>query len=330
MDVAIQNRAMARSLRILTFAGRPQWLAAVTAIGHRWDVVETPAGGYDEWWARTRALPAPARAVRPLQAAMALTRGAYDLVVCHDVDERRWIGQTPTPIVAVFHARETLAALFGDGRAALDPEGGALWDGTHRVFASEEGRRTWGERGEVIVPGVPLNGVPWDGSDARVLVVGDFLNLLAPINGSSALDAVVEGLPTTVRGLNPGVEERAPTPAALAEAMRTHRVFLHASQSPVQEGYSHALLLAMAAGMPVVSLAHPESPIVDGVNGFVSADPQVLRARVEALLADHACAARLGAAARDTVRRAFPLTTFQARWRALVERVTSDRHPRVA
>ena len=331
MDVAIQNRAMTRSLRLLTFAGHPAWLAAAVSIGHRWDVVVPTSGGLGTWWARTHALPPGTRAVRPLQAAVALARGAYDLVICHDTARRIWAGPTETPVACVFHVRVPLAALIGDGRADLIARAGALWATTHRVFVSDAVRESWGDEGDVIAPGVAVPpAVRPEPTEPRVLVAGDFLALLAPINGSPIVESVVEGLPVTVMGLNPGIDDSGPVPGAMAQAMRTHRVFLHASHASLQEGHSRALLDAMAAGMPIVAVAHPDSPIIDGVNGYISDNPAVLRARLEQLLADDTLAARLGAAARATVVERFPLATFQARWRELVGTLTMARRTHVA
>ncbi len=314
---------MARPLRILTFAGHPGWLAAATSMGHRWDVVQPAGAALAEWWTAAHSLPAGARPVRATHAAVGLARGSYDAVICHDPADRLWVGATRAPVISVFHIPEPLAALFGDGRNEVARRvTGPLRDAA-RVFVSDGVRAGWGGTGDIIPPGIPVNDGPWDGGTPRVLILGDFLELLAPINGSTLLDPIVEGLPVTVLGLNPGTRERVPSPAEIRDAMHTHRVLLSISIAPFQPGLSMPLLRAMAAGMPVVSLAHPEGPITDGVDGFAHAEPSVLRARVMALLGDHALAARMGAAGRETVRARFPLDVFQARWQALLERVTT-------
>ncbi len=321
---------MSRPLRILTFAGHPDWLAAAAAIGHRWDVVQPAAAGLGEWWTAAHALPANARPVRATHAAVGLSRGSYDAVVCHDPTDRLWVGATRSPVVSVFHVPEPLAALFGDGREEVARRAtGPLRDAA-RVFASRNIRTGWGDAGEIIPPGIPVDDRAWEGRTARPLIVGDFLELLAPINGSTLLDAVLEGLPVTVLGLNPGTRERAPSPDEIREAMRTHRLLLHVSVTPFQPGISMPMLHAMAAGLPVVTMAHPESPITDGVDGFLAPDPAALRARVMTLLADHDLAARVGTAGRATVRHRFPLDAFQHRWRTLLEEVTGQADRQVA
>jgi hypothetical protein len=77
-----------------------------------------------------------------------------------------------------------------------------------------------------------------------------------------------------------------------------------------------AVVEAMAIGMPVVALATTAIPdvIVDGVNGYVSQDPETLVVRMRALLADPELARALGARARQTACERFGLDRFCAEW----------------
>jgi glycosyltransferase involved in cell wall biosynthesis len=79
-----------------------------------------------------------------------------------------------------------------------------------------------------------------------------------------------------------------------------------------------AVVEAMTIGMPVVALATTELPgvIVDGVNGFISCDPERLVAAMGALLEDRALAGRVGAAARETARERFGMERFVSDWNA--------------
>ena len=92
---------------------------------------------------------------------------------------------------------------------------------------------------------------------------------------------------------------------------------MHTTEDAYEDGYNLGLLEAMATGMPVVATASVTTPVVDGVNGFVSDDLTALRERLALLLADRDEAARLGRAARATVAERFPLAAFVARWDAV-------------
>ena len=103
--------------------------------------------------------------------------------------------------------------------------------------------------------------------------------------------------------------------------MRGHRVYLHTARPPFEDGYNLAMLEAMATGVPVVTLAHPTSPIADRGNGLVGRSTLELRLALLELLEDAALAARLGAAGRETVRDRFPITAFRERWSALLDEI---------
>ena len=77
-----------------------------------------------------------------------------------------------------------------------------------------------------------------------------------------------------------------------------------------------AVVEAMSIGMPVVALATTALPdvIQDGVNGFISSDPDVLIDRMKALIADPELAHALGQRARETARERFGLDRFHAEW----------------
>ena len=54
--------------------------------------------------------------------------------------------------------------------------------------------------------------------------------------------------------------------------------------------------------------------IQDGVNGYISTDPDVLIDRMKALIADPELARALGQRARETARERFGLDRFHAEW----------------
>lgn len=82
-----------------------------------------------------------------------------------------------------------------------------------------------------------------------------------------------------------------------------------------------AVVEAMTIGMPVVALATTELPsvIVDGVNGFISCDLDVLIPRMRDLIRDPAMARVMGDHARVTARRRFGLQRFANDWNQAFE-----------
>ncbi len=92
----------------------------------------------------------------------------------------------------------------------------------------------------------------------------------------------------------------------VAAVYRSLDVFLFPS---LAEPLGSALLTAMAYGLPAVALARGAVPevIEDGRNGLLVAapEPEAFAAAVLRLLDEPALAARLGAAARQTVERRF-------------------------
>ena len=86
-----------------------------------------------------------------------------------------------------------------------------------------------------------------------------------------------------------------------------------------------AVIEAFHLGMPVVALATTELPSVieDGVNGYISCDPDVLIERARGLLADPAEARRIGSNARKLAEERFNLQRFARDWNAAFERAIS-------
>jgi len=75
----------------------------------------------------------------------------------------------------------------------------------------------------------------------------------------------------------------------------------------------------MATGIPVVTLSHESSPIVDGVNGMAGLTARELSVALLELLEDVDRAKALGAEARETVRAQFSMTAFVQRWTSLLQ-----------
>ncbi len=324
-------------MRVLTFNWHEAYLCLLAGIGHQWDIVERLKGGSRSWFYAIRPVPGNARIVSEATARQRLRDRTYDVVVCHNLADAQLIEEYAVGKVLVFHNKLSTELALG-GR--LDQRDAVL-AGYRRLLAAEpqfqpvfisEGKRAdWGLAGEVIRPGIPpADYGGYEGHERRVLRVGNLMKARDLMLGYSIQREVLRDIPSTLLGLNE------PEPGGrfseswddLRACFRSHRLFLNTTVEPYEDGYNLAMLEAMATGMPVVSLSNSTSPIVDGVNGYASADRGELRSKVAALMADRDLAARLGRAARDTVASEFPIERFAASWNGLLERAAAEQPPK--
>ena len=148
--------------------------------------------------------------------------------------------------------------------------------------------------------------------DATVVVVGD-----GPLREELAREAARLGIAPHVQLLGDLADVRF--------ALEALDVFVLPSRT---EGMSNALLEAMAMGLPVVATAVGGTPEVigDGQTGLLVAtdDPSAIAAAITRLLDDPATAARLGAAARQTVEEKFGAKSMVRQLEAVYAAVASS------
>jgi glycosyltransferase involved in cell wall biosynthesis len=314
-------------MRILTFNWHEPYICALAKTGHAFDVVERDKGGYRGWMYEQRPLPPNVRIVKDATARQRLRAGEYSVVVCHNLTDLGWVGEYRVPRIVLFHNMLTTELALGgnvvDGeayraqvrtRVANDPL-------LSCVFISDGKRADWGLAGDVITPGIDLADYGgYEGGEARVLRVANLLRERDLMLGYTAQRQILQGIPSTLLGL--GTEEYGGRFSTgwddLRGCFRSHRLFLNTTVDGYEDGYNLAMLEAMATGTPVVSTANRTSPIVDGVNGFVSADLPTLSDRINQLLRNPEEARQLGAAARATVATQFSMDTFVARWEGVL------------
>jgi hypothetical protein len=268
-----------------------------------------------------RPFPANAQVVSDAEAVARAAGGVYRAAVCHNLLDLGLVVDSGVRTLTVFHTSRDLEIAFGLDPAAFDRHGRALLARSTPVFVSEAKRASWGLDGPVILPGIDVDAWGgWRGDVLRVLHIGNMKRELAAVNGLALLEAAVAGLPFTLVGLNPTIAGARPSRDwdEARETLRAHRAYVHTSQPPFEDGYNLAMLEAMATGLPVVALAHPTSPIADGVNGRCAETASGLRLALLELLEDANEARRLGAAGRETVAARYPLTRFHDAWRSLL------------
>lgn len=325
-------------MRILSFNWHEAYICSLAKTGHAFDIVERHKGGSAAWFYETRPLPSNAHIVRESTARRHLRAGAYDVMICHNVSDLVWSKGYNVARVLVLHNQLTTELALGGNtversgyRAELDEIIGSL-PGLRAVCISESKRRDWNIDAEVITPGIDLADYDgYHGDEVRVLRVGNFMRARDVMLGYHDQVAILAGMPSTLLGLNDpeeGTEVRfSRSWDDLRACFRGYRVFLNTTVDGFEDGYNLAMLEAMATGMPVVSTANRSSPIVDGANGFISADRAVLTTRVRALLADRDLARQLGAEARRTVAERFAMGPFVEKWNRVFREVVGDEQP---
>lgn len=330
-----KEREMAfKTLRILTFNWHESYIHLLSKTGYHFEVVEKWKGGRFGWIREFRPVPPNCRLISEEEAREGLEKEIYDRVICHNIEDLLFVRAFKIPKVLIFHNRLSTEIALGGYRVEKErylEEVRHLFDSTDNltlVFISETKRRDWGLKGEVILPGIDVDEYGgWRGEREKVLRIGNLIKERDIMLGYSIQERVLDGVPSTLLGLNPALPNSyIPKDwEDLKTHMRNHRVYLHTTIYPYEDGYNLALLEAMATGMPIVSLSNPTSPITDRVNGFVSSDEGYLRERVKELLNDKTLASSLGKRARETVSDCFPMERFVREWKRVLEGTSRSR-----
>ncbi|HVW23880.1 MAG TPA: glycosyltransferase family 4 protein [Polyangiaceae bacterium] len=315
-----------RNARVLTFNCHEGYVHLLGKLGLEMDVVDGLPGRYTgRWDERMRPVPPRARLIGPGDLA---SGARYDAVIAHNVLDLLDARGVDAPKILVLHVNL-------DARAVEEPNGPAPAEmsrqvqqylsliGGIAVAVSKSKRDSWKIPCDVVRPAVdPDEWRGYEGTEAALLRVANQVNARRARFAWSAHERIVDALPCKLVGHNPDIagSEASRGWDHLREMYRTHRAYVHTADPALEDGYNLALLEAMGTGMPVVSTRAPESPVVDGENGFLDADPAVLHDKARRLLTDPDLARRLGARARECVLDEFSVSAFVSGWHSAIER----------
>lgn len=317
-------------MRILTFNSHQGYVFFLCKLPHRFFIVQ-PRHGLWDW--RVRPLPPNAELVS-LEAGrnLSATHGV-DLAICHNTFDLLDLRDLDLPKILVIHlslsgriANEKVTVSHSEYIAALK----ALIEKMDVAVVHTTAKRAeeWKVPGELIDLAVdPDDYYGYHGRRPAVLRVGNRLKERDASFGYRIQEKILGLLPSTILGRNP-LLPHAYVPdswEALKEAYREHRVYLSTLHPVYEDGYNLSVLEAMATGMPIVTTPNNSSPIVDGVNGFVSEDIERLRAHIQELLSDLDLAQRLGRQARETACDRFHIRKFLQDWTTRIEIVAQRR-----
>jgi hypothetical protein len=307
--------------RILVFNCHEAWVYQLGLLGRPMDIVVGLAGRHiREWDSRIRPLPPNARLV-DLRRALN-SDSSYSCVVAHNLTDLLDAKNLDAPKLLVLHL--TLEGIIREQQSMTDlttfraaVSRYIRCTGVHPVAVSRLKGTSWGFTDDIV----PLSADPaaypeFQGGEARGLRVSNFISRRAHTLLWDFHLQVFEGLPMKLIGDNPEIPGTQPSPdwTTLRHTFHRHRFFVHTAHPELEDGYNMATLEAMAAGLPVLSNHHPSSPIVHGVSGFLSDDPNQLRAFAVQLLESPRLAVEMGRAARQTIEDGFSPALFRSRF----------------
>lgn len=311
--------------RLLTFNCHEAYVHLLGKLGLEMDIIDGLPGRYASAWDR-RMRPVP-RGARLIALEEASSGQRYDVAVAHNLTDLVALRELELPKVLVLHVN--LAARVSEERGAptifdmqqqLQSYLSAI--SATAVAVSQAKASSWGQRCPVIRPCAdPEEYKDFEGSDPVALRVANQVLDRQPRLAWDAHSAIVRGHAVRLLGHNPGVDGSMPAEswAALKASYRRHRAYVHTAGLGLDDGYNLAVVEAMMTGMPVVSLQGSESPIVDGISGYVSADPSYLNQRLGQLLSSPELARELGQRAREAALESFSVGAFVAGWSRAIE-----------
>ena len=315
-------------LNILTFNWHGPYICLLAKTGHFFEVVLRLKGGRKEWLVEQRPVPENIILISEEHALRKCYRHFYDIIICQNIDDLLLVKDIEIPKILIFHNKlSTEIALGGNTISKEDylKQVKLLIEQSEPIkllFISQTKKMDWGLEGYVITPGIDPNEFEnYQGHWPKVLRVGNFLKERDIMMGFSLQEEILKGIPSTILGLNPTLPNARFSKSFedLKKNYSRHRLYLNTTVEDYEDGYNLATLEAMATGMPIVSIANRTSPIIDGVNGYISDNIEYLRERIRMLLMDKGLAKRIGKEARNTVVEKFGIKEFLEKWNEVIE-----------
>jgi glycosyltransferase involved in cell wall biosynthesis len=312
-------------VRLLVLNCHEPWIYQLRVLDAALDlVVDLPGRNVAGWDERMRPVPPNARLLS-LADAVAAAPEQWGAVICHNISDLIATAPIDAPKLLVLH--DTLDGRMAQQGAEFEKDAmiGMLAQyleflGAHAVAVTAAKGESWG------VAGTPLQcfADPADYSEATYATEAG-LRVANDVTSKRVFlawdfhEEAFHGLPVTLVGRNPhlGVDA-ARDWNDLKRYFASHRFFVHTADPRYEDGFNMAMVEAMAAGLPVISNAHPTSPITHGVDGFLAATPAEARAHAVALLEDANLARAMGSAARRTAVARFGPGLFRDGARAAI------------
>lgn len=316
-----------QKFRILTTNRHEIYLSLLAGLSAEIDVLTSVGKKNLPWRAQYGEVPSGLRLVDwDAQLEERIRSNDYDVIILHTIEDllafRRFRG--PRYIFVIHLALYDHSFLFKI-RALIKKTILNVFLATHdcRVVAVSPWKlSTWGSLPSAkVILLAPTEVIPADRSinGVSVITVGNQFYTRAELN-FGLLQFVMKRCPVTVCGLNPEING-AVLPKSRLDLLRMiseHQIYLYTTEYPWNDGYNTSVLEAMRAGLAVVAMAHPTSPVVHGKGGFLANTKDELIDYVLTLRSNVALCREFGEFNRKTVEAQFSNQSFLDNWNALL------------
>ena len=304
--------------RIAVFNCHEAWVYQLRALALPIDIIAgLPGREVRGWDFRARPLPPQSRLISLAEATLA--PAPYHAIIAHNLSDLLDARELRGPRILVLHM--TLDGIILEQSSSTPAvklrEYVAEYvrcTGTHVVSVSHGKGASWGFTEDVVLLSTdPADYPDWQGDLPSGLRISNLISRRAQTLLWSFHQEAFANLPVTLVGYNPDIPgvRASHDWAELKTFLQHHRFYIHTARTDLEDGYNMATLEAMAAGLPVLGNVHPSSPVEHRVSGFLSNDPQELRAFAELLIANRELAEEMGRAAQDRVRKQFSTDAFR-------------------
>lgn len=305
--------------RLLVFNCHEAWVYQLRLLNRPLDIIVGLPGRHACGWDEA-IRPIPPQAKLVTLAEVLAARESYDCVIAHNLTDLLDTKSLLGPRLLVIHL--TLEGMIVEQQARTNPKEFRRTvtqflenTRTHVMAVSKLKGRSWGFEEDIVrLTADPAEYLPWAGDMAQGLRISSFVKRRPQTLLWEFHERAFAGVPVTLVGHNPELPGVRPSSnwAGLKEVLQRHRFYIHTANPNLEDGYNTATLEAMAASLPVLGNCHATSPIVHGVSGFLSDDPEELRAYARRLLSDRSLAGEMGRAAQKTVVEQFSGEAFRA------------------
>lgn len=315
ISLAIERANPKKKLNILTMPTHEGYQSALDKTGHNFYMLT--GQNVKGWDFQTRPLP-PNHYMLTGDMDFHIPRIKFDLILCQNRTAQfpvlnniaKMLG---LPMIVLEHTEPPpgltklqltqVANMLGDFHVTITEHNLRSWDLPNRVNCA------------VIPHGIDTVAFSgWTGEDPIGVSMVNHFPSRDIFCGWNLWQHINQTIPMKLFGDNPTLNtESLRTPQDIARELGKCRFFLNTSQySPVPL----SMLEAMACGCPVVTTAKQEIPkiIENGVNGFISNDPNELVKYCNMLLNDYDLAAKIGQAGRETIKTRFSMEQFISNW----------------